>query len=188
MTELEIYQAIESSKTNEWQSPSNYITDDNVKILSVAMEIAAIAQDGGYQEYMGALPFSKYMNQTLNASKKNWNEVVDHDYLKVIIDIKELGALIIYEDVKGFICLDLVKSTKKGNGTILMNMFLDAIEKYGLNAVTLPACIDDAESIKANTKKGYYHVIWKRTMGLKRWAMEFNFKPCKKTPKLYYMS
>ena len=38
MTELEIYQAIESSKTNEWQSPSNYITDDNVKILSVAME------------------------------------------------------------------------------------------------------------------------------------------------------
>lgn len=187
MTELEIYNEIENSKTKEWESPADHITD-NEKILSVAVEIADLARNNGSEPYIGVLPFKKYLNQTLTASKKRWHEVVNHDYLKVIVDIKELGCVIIYEDVKGFICLDLIQSTKKGNGTILMNMFLDAIDKYGLDAVTLPACIDPAESIKANSEKGYYHIIWKRTMGLKRWSMEFNFKPCKKTPKLYYKS
>ena len=46
MTELEIYNEIENSKTKEWESPADHITD-NEKILSVAVEIADLARNNG---------------------------------------------------------------------------------------------------------------------------------------------
>lgn len=189
MTSLEIYQEIENSKTKDWKDIIEFIDNpSHIKILTVIAELLIEAKDvHNYKSiYAGGIEFNKYMNQTLKTNKKNWNEVVDHHYLKSIIDIKDLGALIIYEDIKGNICLDLIKSTKKGNGTILMNMFLDVIDRLGYTAITVPACIDD--DITANSEKEFYNKIWKKTMGLRKWSIEFNWKPCKYTPKLIYKS
>ena len=103
---------------------------------------------------------------------------INHDYLKVIVQVQGVGAIQIYEDIEGNICLDQINSFKKGYGTTVMNWFLDTIELLGLQAVTIPTCIDD----------GVFGMkqIYIKTMGLRNWAIDFGWEANKKTPKLYY--
>jgi len=180
MTELEIMNEIENSKTKEWNYDMS-IYFDNPKYtttLAVAGEMAILIRSEGYEYMVAGVEFDKYLNQTSTRDMKRWYEVVEHNYLSVVIEVIGIGAIKIYQDVKGNICLDLIKAFSKGNGPILMKWFLDTIDRVGVNAVTIPTCIEEV----LDYKEAYI-----KAMGLRKWAMNFGFKSkSNKTPKLYY--
>tara|TARA_R110000796_G_scaffold245756_1_gene370151 strand:- start:447 stop:1028 length:582 start_codon:yes stop_codon:yes gene_type:complete len=179
MTSTQIQNEIKES-FSEW-GPIDDSHVDNPKhltILATAAEFIKKANAEGYKCNAACVEFSKYMNNTIDQNNKTWNEVVEHEYLKIGIDVGDLGGIIIYKDIDNNICLDMIKSFKKGNGTIVMNMFLDTIDIMGISAVTVPTDISENPTSRKQ--------VFINTMGLKRWSKEFGWKTSRKTPKLYY--
>jgi len=179
MTVTQIQNEIKESFT-EWKSIDDSHIDNpkNAAILATTVEFIKKAETEGYEYAAACVEFSKYMNNTIDQNNKNWNEVVEHEYLKIGIDVIGLGGIVIYKDINNNICLDMIKSFKKGNGTIIMNMFLDTIDIIGMSAVTVPT--DISENSPSRKK------VFINTMGLRRWSKEFGWKTSRKTPKLYY--
>ena len=180
MTKLQIINEIEKSKSKEWNYDMSIYLDNPkyTTTLAVAAELAILVRGKGHECVIAGVEYDKYINQTKTTNMKRWYEVVEHSYVNVVVEVKGIGAIKIYQDVNNNICLDLIKAFSKGNGTILMNWFLDTIERVGVIAVTIPTCIDE---VPMTDKQ-----IYVKTMGLREWAMSFGFKANKKTPKLYY--